>query len=183
MEIVVKIVQQIPPTAPRVTAVVALVLVFFLPEVRRLLHKLVIGDSTEQLKSLLEVRKLELEVAALKAARPEAAASPIDAEIEELRKHPDEGQEEGEPLMWPVRLQFALAGAFSGVVISSLALWVVGQFKPLEASHVLLKECVVALIGGFLASAIPSRVQWHCAFRGLLIPAIVAALGVLARVR
>lgn len=181
MEIVVQIVEHIPPFWPRIAALLGLVLLFFLPEARRLLmHKAFGEQRTEQLKNLLQLRKLELEVAALKAANPETVNSTLDAEIERFQKTPVDGQEETNPLAWKERVGFALAGAFSGMLISCLALWVMGHFKVIEPTNVLLKESVVSLVGGLLASAIPSRVRWFCVFRGMLIPAIVAALSVAA---
>jgi hypothetical protein len=181
MEIVLRIVQQIPPIWPRIAALLGLALLFFLPEARRFLtHKAFGEQRTEQLKNLLQLRKLELEVAALKAANPEADVSAVDAEIEKMQTLPVNDLEEGESLAWPERARFALAGAFSGMLINSLALWVMSHFDVLEPSQVLLKESVVAVAGGFLASAIPSRARWYCVFRGILIPTIVAALGVTA---
>ena len=181
MEIVVQLVQQIPPVWPRVAALLGLALLFFLPEARRfLMHKAFGEQRTEQLKILLQVRKLELEVAALKAANPEAGISAIDAEIEKIQTHPVADLKEGDSLAWPERARFALTGAFSGMLINTLALWVMSHFDIVEPSQVLRKESVVAVAGGLLASAIPSHARWYCVFRGILIPAIVAALGVTA---
>ena len=181
MEIVVQIVQHIPPVWPRVAALVGVVLLFFLPEARRfILHKAFGEQRAEQLRSLLQLRKLELEVAALKAANPEVVSSAIDMEIEKFQSTPIEDQQERHPLAWKERLGLALVGAFSGMLVSCLALWVMGHFKAIEPTHVLLKEAVVSSVGGLLASAIPSRVRWFCVFRGMLIPAIVATLSVAA---
>ena len=181
MEIVVQIVQQIPPVWPRVAALLGLALLFFLPEARRLLmHRVFAEHKTEQLKHLLQLRKLELEVAALKAANPDAVDSAVDAAIMKLQTRPVDDLEEGDSLGWPVRARFALAGAFSGMLINSLALWVMNHFDVIEPTQVLFKEFVVAVAGGLLASAIPSRARWYCVFRGILIPAIIAALGVTA---
>ena len=181
MEIIVQIAQQIPPTWPRIAALLGLVLLFFLPEARRfLIHKAFGEQRAEQLKSPLLLRKLELEVAALKAANPDSVNSAIDAEIEKIQRQPVDNQEERDLLAWSERVRFALAGAFSGMLISCLAMWVMDHFNVIEPKHVLLKESVVALAGGLLASAMPSRSRWSCVFRGILIPAIIAALSVAA---
>ena len=182
MEIVVQIIQQIPPIWPRVVALLGLVLLFFLPEARRfLIHKAFREDRTEHLKNLLQLRKLELEVAALKTANPEAVNnSAVDAEIQKMQRQPVDDQDAGNALAWSERVRFALAGAFSGMIISSMALWIMGNFDVIEPTHVLLKETVVTLVGSLLASAIPSRARWYCVFRGILIPAIIAALSVAA---
>ena len=80
MEIVVQLLQKIPPVWPRIAALLALGLLFFLPKARRILmHKTFGEHRTEQLQSLLQLRKLELEVAALRAANPDAVDSAIDA--------------------------------------------------------------------------------------------------------
>lgn len=184
MEIAVQIIQQIPPIWPRVAALLGLVLLFFLPESRRLVLRKAFGDQkTEQLMNLLQLRKLELEVAALKAANPEALNSAVEDEIQEIQRQPVDVTTSGDSLDWSDRVRYALAGAFSGMLISSMALWVMDYFHVVEPTHVLLKESVVTLVGGLLASTLPSRARWYCVFRGLLIPAIVAALSVVARGR
>ena len=181
MEIVIQIVQQIPPVWPRVLALLGLVLLFFLPEARRfLIHKTLGEQRTEQLKTLLQLRKLELEVAALKTANPEAANSVVDAEIEKLQRQPVDDRQGRNPLAWPERVRFALTGAFGGMLISLMAVWVMGHFNVIEPTYVLLKELAVTLVGGLLASSIPSHARWYCVFRGILIPTIVAALSVAA---
>ena len=97
-----------------------------------------------------------------------------------MQSLPIEDLEEGDSLAWSERARFALAGAFCGMLINTLALWVMDHYDIIEPTQVLLKEFVVAVAGGLLASAIPSRARWYCVFRGILIPAIIAALGVTA---
>jgi hypothetical protein len=181
MQIFVDLIKQLPPIWPRVAALIGLALLFVLPEARRFLLNIGLGDRrSEQLNKLLQLRKLELEVAALKAANPEAGDSPVDAQIEKTRRLLIDEEDERDYLSWSERAQLALAGAFGGMLISSMALWIMGRFSVVEPSHVLLKEFVVALAGGLLASAIPSRTRWYCVFHGILVPALVAALSVAA---
>lgn len=181
MEIVVQIVQQLPPVWPRVTALLGLALLFFLPEVRQwLIHKVFGRHRTDRLKHLLELRKLELDVATLKAANP-AAVSALDAEIEKMQRQPLDDEEQRESLSWSERAKSALAGSFSWILLSVLALTAMGHFSTVAPTKVLMMEFVVALAGGLLASAIPSTARWYCVFRGALIPALIAALSVAAR--
>ena len=181
MEIVVKILQQIPPFWPRFVSLLVLGLLLFLPEARRFLTRRAFGDQRiEQFRNLLEIRKLELEVAALESANPKALNSVVKAEIEKIQKNQFNDPKDRESLAWPERAGFGLAGAFSGMLISTMALWVMSHFDMIEPNQVILKEFIVALVGGLLASAFPSSARWYCVFRGILIPAIIGALGVTA---
>ena len=66
METIVQIVKQVPPFWPRVLVLVGIGLLFFLPEARTKLAQL--GPRAKRnasLKELMELRKLELEIAEL----------------------------------------------------------------------------------------------------------------------
>ena len=116
-------------------ALLGLVLLFFLPESGRLLiHKAFGEQKTEKLKNLLQLRKLELEVAALKTANPEALNSAVDAEIQEMQRQSVDDRRAGNLLIWSERVRFALAGAFSGAAgtvlvwgeVSGVGIWTDG---------------------------------------------------------
>lgn len=184
MEIVVQIIKQLPPFWPRAAVLLALALLLFLPEMRRVLTRSVPGKRRlDHVKHLLEVRKLELDVAALKAKIPETESSILDAEIEQILSKPVEVDEEEDPLAWSERAKFALTGSFSLMVIGIMALWFMGRFSGSELIRLALLELGVALACGLIASAMPSRSRSRCVFRGFLIPALVAALSVAARGR
>ena len=69
-----------------------------------------------------------------------------------------------------------MAGSFSLMILGTIALWQSGKFVDKSAFEIILVELGYAGASGFLASAIPSRHAWECAFRGFLIPAILGAL-------
>ena len=73
MEIVVQILKHLPPGWPRIIVLVGLGMLFFFPELRRALTKRHQDkEQLEQVKQLLELRKLELTVVDLRAKHPEA---------------------------------------------------------------------------------------------------------------
>ena len=179
MEVVVQIVKQLPAGWPRVAALAGLVLLLLLPDARRLLTQ---GElrkkKLEKRKRLLELRKLELEVAGLKDKNADAEDSMLDAQIAALAIEPEEDRK---PLEWRERAKFALMGSFSWMLVGLLALWFTDLFTGSELIKGALVELLVALVCGLIAAAIPSQSGSASTFRGFLIPAVVAALAVVAR--
>ena len=189
MEIVVQILKHLPPGWPRIVVLIGLGLLFFFPELRRLLtNKHHEKEQLEQVKQLLELRKLELTVVDLKVKHPEAKNVNIDSQIKEIFSEPQPLSEptpvpqKTELLGWNERLKFSLAGSFALMIIGGIALWLSGRFLVGEDTlKVILVELGLAVICGLLASAIPGRSRWECVFRGFLIPALLGALTVTAK--
>jgi len=188
MEIVVRILKHLPPGWPRIVVLIGLGLLFFFPELRRVLtrrHRE--KEQLEQAKQLLELRKLELTVADLRAKQPEAKNENLDSQIEEIFNSlqpisdPKPTPKQAEQLPWTERLKFSFAGSFALMMIGGIALWLSGRFdEGDDPVKFILVELGVAVICGLLASAIPSRSRWECVFRGFLIPALLGALTVAA---
>ena len=189
MEIAVQVLKHLPAGGPRILAVIVIGLLFFFPEMRRLFTKRHREkDRYEQLNQLLELRKLELTVADLKAKHPEAKNENVDSQIEEIfREAESDNQSEPETttedrLNWIERLKFSLAGSFALMILGSVPLVFSGRFQNnADILKVFLVELSLAILCGFLASAIPGRRRWECVFRGFLIPALLGALTVAAK--
>ena len=188
MEIVVQILKHLPAGWPRIAVLIGLGLLFFFPELRRLLTKRHQDkEQLERVKELLELRKLELTVVDLKAKHPDAKNVNIDSQIEKIFDAPQPISEpqpvpqHTEQLPWNERLKFSLTGSFALMIIGGIALWLSGRFdQGGDTIKVVLVELGVAVICGLLASAIPCRSRWECVFRGFLIPALLGALTVTA---
>lgn len=188
MEIAVQIIKHLPPGWPRIIVLIGLGLLFFFPEIRRLLTKRHDEkENLERVKELLELRKLELTVVELRAKNPEAINKTIDAEIEKIFSEPPSVREskpaaqKQEPLSWIERLKYSLAGSFTLLILGGVALWFGGRFADSDDMvKVILVELGLAVLCGFLASSIPCRNRWECVFRGFLIPALLGALTVTA---
>ncbi len=189
MEIVVQVLKHLPSGWPRIIAVVGLGLLFFFPEMRRLLtSRQRDKERLEKVNRLLELRKLELTVEDLKAKHPEAKNERIDSQIEEIFSEPPPVSEptpndqKKEPIGWIERLKFSLAGSFALMVIGAIALWHSGRFLGGDDTvKVILVELGLTVLCGFLASTLPCRFRWECVFRGFLIPALLGALAVAAK--
>ena len=182
MEIVVQILKHLPAGWPRIIVLLGLALLFFFPEMRRLLTK---GHRDKEryghAKQLLELRKLELTVVDLMVKYPEAQNVNLDSQIEELLSESPSEPQKREPLDWNGRLKYSLSGSFTLMVMGAIALWHSGKFVGGDAGIFILTELGMTLICGFLASAIPSRSHWECVFRGFLFPALLGALAVAAK--
>jgi hypothetical protein len=189
MEIVVQILKHLPAGWPRIVVLIGIGLLFFFPELRRLLAKRQQDkERLERVKQLLELRKLELTVVDLKAKYPDAQNTHIDSQIEELLSEPQPLSEptpelqKAEPLAWIDRFKFSLAGSFALMIIGGIALWLSGRFLGGDdAVKVILIELGLTVLCGLLASAIPCRSRWECIFRGFVIPALLGALTVAAK--
>ena len=188
MEIVVQILKNLPAGWPRIIVFVGLGLLFFFPEFRHMLTRRRDEDERlDQLKQLLELRKLELDVAELKANNPQAENPKLDLQIGDefskvtLQDEPKPKAESTEMLPWFDRIKFSLAGSSVLMTFGVLALWFGGRFLGGDdVLKVISIEVGLTLICGMLASAIPSRSPWECVFRGILIPALLGAMTVAA---
>jgi hypothetical protein len=189
MEIVVQILKHLPAGWPRIVVLIGLGLLFFFPELRRLLTKRQHDkERLEHVTQLLELRKLELTVVDLKAKYPDAQNKNLDSRIEKLLSEPQPpieptpDQQKPEPLAWLDRFKLSLAGSFALMILGGIALWFSGRFLGGDdTAKVILIELGLALLCGLLASAIPCRHRWECVFRGFLIPALLGALAVAAK--
>jgi hypothetical protein len=182
VEIVVQIIKQLPTGWPRLLVLLGLDLLFFFPEMRRMLTR---GyrekEQFGKAQQLLELRKLELTVVDLKAKHPEALNQYVDLQIEELLSESQTEHQKVPLLGWKVRLLYSLVGSFSLMIIGTIALWHNGRFVDSEAGVVILTELVLTAICSFLVSAIPGRSPWEFVFRGFLIPALIGAVAVVAK--
>lgn len=185
MEVFVQIIKQLPPFWPRLIVLIALIVLLALPQTRRILTRGGTGSRRlERAKGLLEVRKLQIEVAALRAAHPELGASNLDHQIEGILVAPVEEEDDvGPPLTWMERLRLASAGALGFMLFGVLAAGISGRREGVELFTVALKELLVIVPCAVVASAIPSRKRWGPVFYGILMPILVVALAVTARVR
>ena len=80
MEVIIHIFQQLPPIGPRLALLVVLIVLVALPQTRRMLSSRA-GTGTRRLEraqKLLQVRKLEIEVAKLRDSNPDAKDSILD---------------------------------------------------------------------------------------------------------
>ena len=187
MEIAVQILKHLPAGWPRIVALIGLGLLFFFPELRRLVSKRRHDkENVDRVKVLLELRKLELSVVGLQAQHPEAKNEHVDSEIARIFRElsvmePEPVPKKKQPLPWIERLKFSLIGSFTLLVLGGVALWLSGRFAESgDTLKVILIELVLAVMCGFLASALPCRNRWECIFRGFLIPALLGALTVTA---
>ena len=112
---VIQIIKQLPPIWPRLAVLIALLA---LPQTRRILTRGETGTRRlERAKGLLAVRKLQIEVAALRAAHPEVGNSILDEQIEGILVAPvEEDEDAGPPLTWMERLKLAGAGALGFIL-------------------------------------------------------------------
>lgn len=182
MEIVVQVLKHLPSGWPRIVAILGLALLFFFPEMRRLItrgfhDKERLGNA----KRLLELRKLELTVVDLKAKHPEAQNVGLDSRIEELLSEPHPEPQEIESIGWNERLKYSMAGSLALTVMGSIAIWHSGVIDDGDMGKFILVELGMTLICGFLASVLPCRYRWESVFRGFLIPALLGALVVAAK--
>lgn len=188
MEIVVQILKHLPAGWPRIVVLGGLGLLFFFPELRRLLTKRHQDkEQLERVKELLELRKLELTVVDLKSKHPEAINENIDLRIQEIFSAPQPESEPRPPLIqarqlpWTERLMFSFAGSFTLMIVGGIALWLSGRFDQGGVTvNIVLVELGAAVICGLLASAIPCHSRKESVFRGLLIPAFLGAMTVAA---
>ena len=182
MEIVVQILKHLPAGWPRIIAVLGLAVLFFFPEMRRLVTR---GFRDKErygrVKELLDVRRLELTVVDLKAKHPEAQNQSLDSRIEALLKEPEQQFKEKPSIAWKERFAYATAGAFALAVMGTIAIWHSGRLSEEDVGKFILTELGLTVLCGLLASAIPCKYRWECAFRGFLIPALLGALAVAAK--
>ncbi len=180
MEIVVQIVKQLPPFWPRAMVLIAIAILFFLPEGRNLLFRS--GASKRRIdliEQLMKLRKLELELDDLRSKHPDAPPNVLDRKLEELMKEPK--VTEAAPLPWRERLTFVVSGAVGLVLFGTLALWRMDRFADPELLEIAFADVSLAVACGFLGSALPSNSRWECVFRGIVIPVFLGALIITAR--
>ena len=182
MEVVVQILKHLPPGWPRIVAVLVLALLFFFPDMRRLLaREFHDKERFGQAKKLLELRKLELTVVDLKARHPQAQNVSIDSQIEALLSEPQREAKAAKSLVWIDRFKLTMAGSLTLMLMGTIALWHSDKLADGNLGKFLLTEFGLAALSGALASAIPCRYRWECVFRGFMIPALLAALAVAAK--
>ncbi len=181
MEAIVQIIKQLPPFAPRLAAVVVLILLMSLPQAKRLLQ----GAGTKSLdraKKLLEVRKLQFDVDKLRAANPELPDSVLDRRIDRILAETAD-KDEHPPLPWLERLKLAGAGGIGLSLLGVLVAVSGDRWEGVELVTGVLKELVVIFPCALVASVIPARSRWIPVFYGFLMPALVVALAVTARMK
>lgn len=188
MEILLALFKQLPPVLPRVLLLLALGALLLLPRGRALLTR---GGKRRlrRTRDLLEVRKLQIEVEVLRAQHPEVADTPLDARLARLLRAEEAGapeqpeEDEDPPLPWPARARGAFAGSLAIFLVAVLAALAGGRHEGMGLVHVALRDLLVLVPCGLLASALPSRAAWASALYGAVLPALVAALVIAARLR
>lgn len=183
MEIFIEVFKQLPAGWPRILLVVVLGLLLALPRARRLLLRGGTGSHRlARAKQLLELRKLQIDVAVLRAQHPDLDASVLDPQIGKLLSVPDDGNEPDlRPLPWRQRIRFAALGAGSFLAIGLLALGVSDRRSGAEIVQLGLRDLALTAVCALVASAIPARARGISVLYGCLVPALVAALAVAAR--
>ncbi len=109
LEVITHIFKQLPPIWPRVIVLALLVLALALPQTRRVLFRRSMGTRRlERAKKLLELRKLEIEVAALRSQHSDLKDSVLDQRISRiLVESLSEDEEKAPRLPWIDRLKLA----------------------------------------------------------------------------
>ena len=157
---------------------------FLLPNTRSWLTRGGTSDRRlDRAKKLLEVRRLQIEVEALRARHPDAAASVLDPHIEALlsaAEHEDAG---APSLTWRERAPLAIGGAAFVLLFGLVALAASGGRTGAELTRLALSEAALLAPCGLLASLLPSRSRWGSALYGVAVPMLVAAIVVAARAR
>ena len=182
METIAQIIKQLPPIWPRLAAIGVLVLLLALPQAKKL-RKLAGSKDLDRAKKLLEVRKLQFDVDKLRAANADLPASILDRRIERVLADTAEDEADAPPLLWPERLRFAGLGGLALALLGLLAAFVSDRWEGRELFTGLLKELLVIIPCAFVASAIPARNRWLAVFYGFLIPILVVAVAVTARIK
>jgi len=183
MEIFVQVFKQLPAGWPRLLLVVALALLLAFPRARRLLWRSGTGSHRlARAKQLLELRKLQIDVALLRAQHADLDGSVLDREIQRLLSQADDaGEHERVPLPWRARIRLAGLGAGSFLAIGLLAISLAERRSGAEIVQLGLRDLALALACALIASTIPASARWTSVLYGCLLPAIVAALAVAAR--
>jgi hypothetical protein len=185
VEVIIQIIKQLPPIWPRLALLIGLIVLVALPQTRRILTRRGPGNQRlQRAKDLLAVRKLQIEVEALRAANPEVGDSILDEQIEGILAAPvEEDEEASPPPRWAERLKLAGAGGLGFMLFGILAAGLSGRREGIELFTVALKELLVIIPCALIASAIPARNRWGPVFYGFLMPILVAALAVTARMQ
>lgn len=183
MDILIQIFKQLPPFWPRLALVAVVLLLLMAPQARRWAKRAGLGDQQlARTKELLALRKLEIEVAALRQAHPDVEDSPLD---EELRRSVAAlvGEEVAvaEPIPWPERLRLAAMGTGTILVLGLLAVWLSGRKTGGALGWLALYEATGLAPCALIASALPARVKWAPVLYGVVMPIVVAAVVVAAR--
>jgi hypothetical protein len=182
METMILVLKQLPPIWPRVAVLALLLALVALPQARRLLTRGGTGSRRmERARTLLEVRKLELEVGALRAAHPELGPSRLDAPIEALLAGDDRAEALEAPLPWTQRMKLAALGTGLFWIAGLLALRVAGERSGLDLLSLALRELTVMVPCALLASALPARVRWGPVLYGILVPLVLVVVALIAR--
>jgi len=183
VEIALKIIEQLPPIWPRLLFLAVLLLLLFVPQVRQFLSTRATGPRRlGRVRSLLEVRKLQLDVAKLRAAHPELTNTLLDGEIDRILAEPVEPDTKP-ALPWRERIALAGYGAIGFVILSTLAVALSGRREGVDLLTGVLREGALTLPCAALASAIPTHSRWGPVFYAFLIPFLVVALAVTARLQ
>ena len=181
METIAQMIKQLPPFGPRLAAVIVLILLLLLPQAKSLFK----GGGTKRLdraKKLLEVRKLQIDVDKLRAANSERPDSVLDRRIDRILVETADEDEEP-PLPWSERLKLACAGGLGLALLGVLVALIGDRWQGVALLSALLKELVVIVPCAFVASAIPARSRWLPVFYGFLMPTLVVAVAVTARMK
>lgn len=183
MEIFVQVFKQLPAGWPRLLLVVALGLLLAVPRARRLLWRGGTGSHRlARAKQLLELRKLQIDVALLRAQHADLDESVLDPQIEKLLSRADDAEEhDRRPLPWRERIRLAGLGTGSFLAIGLLAISLAERRSGAELVQLGLRDLALALVCALVASAIPASARWTSVLYGCLVPALVAALAVAAR--
>ena len=184
MELFIKIFKQLPPFWPRVAAIVVIGLVLLLPKLRPLISSASRNRRRlDHAKRLLELRKLQVDVAVARASHPEIAESEIDRQIETIldRAIEDGDDDDRPPLPWRERATLAAMGTLAFIVVGVLGLWVAADRTVGEIAMTALRELPVLVPGALIASAIPSQYRSSTVVAGFVVPVLLTALAVTAR--
>ena len=177
MEIVFETLKQLPSGWPRIAVLVALGLLYFLPNMRRMLRWRVWSNKRFSVaKQLLELRELEITVGTMKAEHPEMTNEAVDSRIQELFDVGPLETEMPEWIPWTERIKYSLAGSCTLLTLGTIALMRSGRLVGKDPLTALLAELGITVFCGFLASTTAARYRWESVFRGFLIPALLGAV-------
>ena len=162
MEIISKIIQQLPPIWPRLLILAVLIGLVALPHTRRILKRGAGGkQKLDRAKQLLELRKLEIQVEAMRAEHPNVPESALDEEIRLLlAKPPDPTVDDTPPLAWVERMKLAGYATLAFLVLSVLVMGFSGRREGSELATFAFREVLVLVPCALIASAIPTRNRW-----------------------
>lgn len=179
MEIILELLNLVPKGLPRILFLLFGLAAYFSPAIiNKFVRGQVAKDELEEVKTLLEIKFLALQIAEKEGKTTSDLKSIVKAKNLQKELFGKEAVEETQKLSWAQKLKHTLVGSMS-VTIVLIIINLINKEKNLDINHasiLLLRDIAVGLSAGVLSAFYPSNKTKVLYIAGAFMPFIITLI-------